>query len=94
MPADCRHGLVVDFCAYCRAAAQGLPRWVLVTGAGAVYHVRNDCDALHAGWARARRFGKEATALRRVDAVEARALGLEACSECCAHLYPHPPGTA
>lgn len=86
MASDCEHGLPADFCARCRAQAQGLPRWVHVTGAGAVFHVREDCEGLHAGWAKARRFGKETTQLRRVDVVDALARGLGACEKCCQDL--------
>lgn len=91
MQERCIHELPIDQCADCAPPPPGVPRLVLVTPAGQVYHSTRDCAGLLDGQARARTFGHEAATVHTMPWSEAAAMGLAPCSICLRAAYGSRP---
>lgn len=61
---------------------RGLTSRVLVTNGGSVFHRTADCEALHEGQRKARRFGRDTHAPQQVPLSAAMAAGRGACIPC------------
>ena len=77
----CKHDFLVDQCAECRGSDR-LPKRVLVTSAGNVFHKEAECRALVEGQAMARTRGHDPAAPRSVPLTDAQAAGLGECLVC------------
>ena len=77
----CKHDFLLDQCAECRDSG-GLPRHVVVTSAGNVFHKRADCRALVDGQAKARSRGRDPAPPGMVPLTEAQGRGLGECLVC------------
>jgi hypothetical protein len=86
--ARCRHDLIRAQCWECRSRRAKLPGRVAVTSGGTVFHVAEDCQALHDGWRKTSRRGGSLSDLTWVPTGNALAEGRGSCVECCAHLDP------
>lgn len=77
----CKHDFPTDQCAECRQSDR-LPRHVVVTSAGSVFHKRRDCRALEDGQALARSRGFDPADAKTVPLTDALAGGLGECLVC------------
>lgn len=78
----CIHDLPPEQCVDCKPPPVGLPRQVVTTAGGSVFHRSSDCRALQEGQAYAARLGQVVHPPRRESPHAARSRGREACAVC------------
>ncbi|MEV8478108.1 hypothetical protein [Streptomyces sp. NPDC051173] len=84
----CVHDLVVGQCTECAPVPRGLTGRVFITQGGSVFHRTTDCEALHDGQRKARRFGRDTHDPRDVALPVAMADGHGACIPCFPAFHP------
>ncbi|MFP3986385.1 hypothetical protein U9R90_02560 [Streptomyces sp. E11-3] len=84
----CAHELVVGQCTECAPVPRGLVARVYVTSGGSVFHRATNCEALHDGQRKARRFGRDNHVPQQIGVSVALAEGRGACIPCFPDFRP------